>query len=303
MNLTAESLFAEQLLPFYPEGADLASLRREETNPAKNPGLYAHAEALGGALCEFFPGVVLDGTEASIGRLSAALTASARTAWLVQEGSQEQPSVLARVCMHGALYVSGCIVRHRAGTWMLRAPLWESRVFLQSAAGDSELAPLSWLLHALSDAEIGSDSLAKRYDSLVKNPCFDWDAEPVWVPADRRLPKLAKVRYDALYKHLRAHLPELRDVGEAFPSPERFDAYQFKALEFMVLNGKQVLIYGLGAGGFHAFWMGPQGFLKSVHVACDDFPAPVLRDSTNKLELVVSYQGNPAAHQWLYWGP
>ncbi len=305
MSLTAETLFTEHLLPFYPAGADLEVLRVEDTNPAGNPALYEHAHQLGAALCEFLPGADLDGSEQSISRLSAALTAQARDGWAAPAGSppSDAPSVLARICMHGALYVASVLARHRGGAWLLRQPLWESRIALSNAAGQSEVAPLSWLLRALSDEEVGTDTLAKRYNAFVVNPGFDWENAPVWVQADRRLPKLAKVRYDALYKHLRAHLTELRDVGEAFPSPERFDAYQFKALEFMVLGGKQVLLYGLGTGGFHAFWMGPRGFLKSVHIACDDFPAPVLRDVGDKLELVVSYQGKAAAHQWLYWGP
>lgn len=304
MSVTAASLFHEHLLAFYPADANLEQLRAEDMNPAKNPGLYAHAASLGAPLAELLPGISLDGSEASIARLSAALTAAQRDAWLAIKPADGEPSIIARVLMHGSLYIASVVVRHRGGAWMLRQPLWESRVALSSAAGDAELAPLTWLLKALSDEEVGQDSLAQRYDAHVKTPTYNWGAEPAWCAADRRLPKLAKVRYDLLYKHMRAHLPELRDVGEAFPSPERFDAYQFKALEFMVLGGgKQVLFYGLGAGGFHAFWMGEHGFVKAAHVPCDDFPAPVLKDLGDKLELVVSYEGKLAAHQWMPWGP
>ena len=44
------------------------------------------------------------------------------------------------------------------------------------------------------------------------------------------MPRLTKVRYDLLYKHLKAHAPEIRFLGEDFPAqPRDVDRSDFAA--------------------------------------------------------------------------
>jgi len=179
--------------------------------------------------------------------------------------------MLVTLVTHGALYVGACVVREHGGTWQVRRPLWESTVRLVSRAGTGELAVFHWWLKALSDDEIDHPRLADRYRTHVEVPTFDAERLPVIAPPDRRLPRLVKVRYDMLFKHLRAHLPELRDVGADFPSPERLDEMALSRLDFALLGG------GLKDAG----WDGSPG--PATHLAIlpgrthyDIFDAPQL---------------------------
>src|SRR6185436_5546711 len=96
---------------------------------------------------------------------------------------------------------------------------------------------------------------------------------PVLAPPDRPLPRLAKVRYDVFYKYLRAHLPELKDVGADFPTPERFHELGLRWLDFKLLGGgRTLLVYGPGTAGTHVFWLGRAGFEKVAFYASDPFP-------------------------------
>jgi hypothetical protein len=180
-------------------------------------------------------------------------------------------------------------------------------VTLESRAGRGDLAVFQWWLKSLSDESLdghpGALTLADRYRTHVEIPCARPEDLPV-LAAPRVVPRLAKVRYDTLYKHLRAHVPELRDVGEHFPSPERFDAYGFDALEFVLLGGgRMLLIHGQGKGGEHLFWLGSAGFEKAAFFPADPFPAPLVRAEGDKLVVLTQFEGKTAMHEMLWWGP
>jgi hypothetical protein len=308
--VTAESLFVERFLPLYPEDAkaDLARARSADANPAKNPHVLAHldeaaaifaarADALFGADgCD----VSLDFSDASVHRLSAALTRARRDAWSAAEGE------LFNVVVHGAAYVGACVVRNHHGLWAVRRPLWESLVQLRSRAGDAELAVFHWWLKSLADDALDgkAPSLADRYRTHVEVPSAPVAELPVIAPEDRKLPRLAKgVRYDVLYKHLRAHLPELRDLGADFPSAERFAEYAFKWLGFALVGGGRMLVmHGQNADGVHLFWLGASGFEKSAIFPADAFPEHVLQVEGEKLRIVASVGGKTVVHEMLWWG-
>ncbi|HSN96723.1 MAG TPA: hypothetical protein VLS89_00450, partial [Candidatus Nanopelagicales bacterium] len=182
-------------------------------------------------------------------------------------------------------------------------PLWESLVRLDSRAGTADLALFHWWLKALSDDEIDHARLADRYRTHVEVPTFDAASLPVLAPPDRRLPRLTKVRYDLLYKHLRAHLPELRTVGDDFPSPERFDEMGFKWLDFLLLGGgRMLLLHGPGAEGAHFFWLDADGFVKQAFYPADPFPEHIVQADGDKLRVIVSIGRAPQIHEMLWWG-
>jgi hypothetical protein len=120
---------------------------------------------------------------------------------------------------------------------------------------------------------------------------------------DRRIPRLAKVRYDTLYKHLRAHVPELRSVGDDFPSPERLQEMDFRWLEFVWLGGgRMLLIHGPTDRGVHLFWLDLQGFVKSAYYPADSFPAHIVETEGEIVRVIVPIQGKPQVHEMLWWG-
>jgi hypothetical protein len=313
---SADALFAMHFLPLYPDQtpAALGRLRQHDANPANNPSLLLPLRDAAETFARLAPALlaapdlVLDFSDASIARLSAA----ARDANLVERlgapGSTTSPraSELANFTIHASAYVGECIVRQHAGRWALRNPLWESRVFLVSAAGEAQLPIFHWWLRTLveTDAEFAiTGGLAGRYRSYVQVPCFDAEKLAKIASIDRKLPKLSKVRYDLLYKHLKAHLPELRDLGQDFPAPERFAAYEFKWLDFFWLgDGKMVLFYGQGKGGLHLFWMSAQGFEQSALIPCDGFPAPIVRCDAQKIVVVFSVDQQLLTQEMLWWG-
>jgi hypothetical protein len=312
-KVTAESLFRDHFLPLYPEDAraDLARARREDANPAMNPTILAHlSEAAAGFVAnakalfgEAAP--VLDGTDASIHRLSAALTPEARDRWMAMGAAGTPGNALFNAVVHGAAYVGACIVKNHGGTWHARRPLWESLVHLVSRAGDAELAVFHWWLRSLADD--ATETLADRYRTLVEIPCATPETLPVLAPPNRRLPRIAKgVRYDVFYKHLKAHLPELRDVGQDFPTPERFADIGFKWLDFHLLGeGRMLLVYGPGEKGLHLFWLTSAGFEKAAFWPSDAFPEPMVRVTPDgaKLEVIVSVDKRVQTHEVLWWGP
>lgn len=245
----------------------------------------------------------LDFTDASVQRLSAHLTKERRDALLAQRGRGGEPPMLVTLVTHGALYVGECVARAHRGEWQVRRPMWESLVRLTSRAGTGDLAIFHWWLKALSDDEIDKGLLGARYRTNVEVPTFDASKLPVLVSPDRRLPKLAKVRYDLLYKHLRAHLPELRSVGDDFPSPERFEELGFKWLDFAVLGGgRMLLMHGPTDRGVHLFWFDAAGFVKQAYYPADSFPAHVVQIDGDIVRVIVSIQGKPQAHEMLWWG-
>lgn len=307
--LTTEALFERYFLPLYPPDArrDLAKARSADANPAKNPAIFAQLDDIAQVFAKMAPAafdqpdLVLDFTDESVHRLALLLTPEARERWLSAPG--DGPPLIAQVVIHGAVYVGACIVRTRGASWQVRSPLWESLVRLESKAGTADLAVFQWWLKALSDEEIGKGRLLDRYRTHVEVPTFDASRLPVIAPPDRRLPRLAKVRYDLLYKHLRAHLPELRSVGDDFPSPERFEEYKFSSLDFLLLGeGRMLLAWGPNKDGVHLFWLDATGFQKSAFFPADAFPAPIVKQEGDKLRVLLSVGGRQEVYEMLWWG-
>ncbi len=315
-KVTAESLLRDYFLPLTPPDAreDLARARRTDANPANNPSFVRHLEEAADAFVANAPALfgddapLLDRTDASVHRLSAALTPATRDRWRALGAAGDPASALFNAVVHGAAYVGACIVAAHGGSWRVRRPLWESLVHLSSRAGEADLAVFHWWLRSLADdAPDAQATLADRYRALVEIPCATPEALPVIAPPDRRLPRIAKsARYDVFYKHLKAHLPELRDVGEHFPSPERFAELGFKWLDFLWLGGgRMLLVYGPGEKGLYLYWLTAAGFEKAAYWPSDAFPEPIVRASEDgaKLEVIVSVDKRVETHELLWWGP
>jgi hypothetical protein len=324
-----EALFRDVFLPLYPEDAksDLDRVRREDANPANNASVLAHLDDAARVFVEMAPSAIglgahalsLDYTDASVHRLSAALTIEQRDRLMAQGAAGTSDNALFNFVVHGAAYVGACIVRSHGGVWSVRRPLWESVVRLKSRAGEGDLPIFHWWLKVLADqsrARAGSGSereranenrasLADRYRTWVEVPCAPVDELPIIAPPDRDLPRLSKVRYDVFYKYLKAHLPEIRDVGEGFPSPERFAELDFAHLSFsLVGGGRMLLVHGPNKDGLHAFWLTKDGFEKSAFWPCDKFPAPILRvKDEKKLEVILARDESPMTVELLWWGP
>jgi hypothetical protein len=310
--LTAERLFEQVFWPLYPEDvrADLTRARTTDANPAGNPRLLESFDEIARTFVRMAPSVfsgdelALDQSDASVHRLSAALTRPRRDAWMRERGPDGAP-LLAHVVVHGAIYVASCAVLVHGGEWRVRRPLWESLVRLVSAAGEADLAVFQWWLKSLSDAEIDRDTLADRYRAHVEQPRFDAHVLPVIPRAGRAaaaIPRLAKVRYDTLFKHLKAHVPELRELGEHFPSATRFAELAFAHLEFMWLgDGRMLLIHGQGAQGVHLFWLDHNGFRQAAFYPAD---ASVYRVSCtgDVLRIELQQGGRTQEHEMLWWG-
>ena len=310
---TTESLFTEYFLPLYPPSAasDLARARREDRNPAGNPHIVAKLTDTASTFVRMAPLVLgkdpkLDFTDESVHRLSHALTLELREAF-AQTGAAGTPaSELFNFVVHGAAYVGQCIVNNHGGTWAVREPLWESMVHLKSRAGEGDLAVFHWWLKSLADDALTGkvSTLADRYRALVEVPTQDPTALPIIAPADRKLVRLAKVRYDNLFKYLKANLPELKDLGADFPSPERFAEFGLKWLDFhLVGDGRMLVMFGLGEKGAHLFWLTKDGFEKSAFYPCDSFPEPLLRQKPETLEIILSIEKSQRLHEVLWWGP
>ncbi|HMY15103.1 MAG TPA: hypothetical protein PKA58_02180 [Polyangium sp.] len=309
-NLTAERLFTQYFQPYYPKDVrfDLQKARNEDANPAENPHILRQIDEIADTFAKLAPKALetpdlnLDFSDASVHRLGARLSKEKRDAW-IEKKSSGQPPFLVQFVTHGALYVGACVVKNHGGVWRVRRPLWESVVRLESAAGTGDLSMFSWWLKTLSDGEIGENRLGDRYRTHVEVPTFDATNLSVIAPPDRRLPKLSKVRYDLLYKHLRAHLPELRSVGDDFPSPERFAELSFKWLDFVWLGGgKMLLMHGPTPEGVHLFWLDANGFVKSAFYPADAFPAHIVETDGDKLRVLVSIGGAMRVHEMLWWG-
>lgn len=300
--MTPETLFATHFLPLYPEdartGLALAAARSVDRNPGRNPSIYGHLRDAARIFAARNPEPELDFSDASVHRLSAWLTAERRDAWAQQgEGPQNE---LFNAVVHGAAYVGECVVRNHGGEWGVRRPLWESVVRLRSRAGEADLAIFHWWLKALA----GHGTLADRYRAHVEVPrARPEELEPI-TPSPRALPRITKTRYDVLHKYLKAHLPELRDLGADFPSPERFDAYRFEWLQPLLLGeGRMLLLWGPGEGGVHLFWLTRAGFDKAAHFPGDRAPSPEVTASGEKLVIATSHEGRRVVHETMWWGP
>jgi hypothetical protein len=245
--ISAEGLFTRYFAPLYPAGADLARLRSEDHNPGQNPAFAARIAELAEVFVRVAPAalgapdLVLDYSDASVHRMGAALTSERLSTWLREaEGAADplaSPPTLVAMATHGALYVGECVRRNHDATWLVRQPLWESLVRLHSARGVGDLPLFHWWLKALADLDTEGPTLFDRYRTHVEVPTFDASAIPVLADPGRRLPRLHKVRYDTLHQHLRAHLPELKTVGDDFPSAARLDELALTRLDFKLVGG------------------------------------------------------------------
>jgi len=321
MAVTAESLFETYFLPLYPGDvragelvAALARARAADANPAKNPGILAHLDDAATTFQRMAPALFgadlgLDRSDASVHRLSAELTRARRDAWAASGAAGTPESELFNVVVHGAAYVGACVVASHGGVWAVRRPLWESLVTLESRAGVGDLPVFHWWLKSLSDEALDGTSgtlatLADRYRTHVEVPCAPVESLPIVAPPDRRLPRLEKVRYDVFYKYLKAHLPELKDVGEHFPSPERFGELGFRWLApRLVGGGRMLLVWGPAKAGVHAFWLGAAGFEKAALFEHDAGAEATLEEDGDKLRFHLRRDGAPVTHEVLWWGP
>jgi len=310
----AEELFVRYFLPLYPPDsrADLARARARDANPAGNPTIGAHLgdaarSFVANAPALFGASLDLDGSDASVHRLSAALTLERRDAWAVNGSEGSPENALFNVVVHGTAYVGGCIVGAHGGLWSARRPLWESVVRLKSRAGEADLAVFHWWLKSLADETFrggASATLADRYRAHVEVPCARPEELPIVVRGARPLPRLKEPSYDLLHKYLRSHLAELRDLGEDFPTPERFAAFGFRWMDFHLLGeGRIVLLSGASPHGLHLIWVGASGFEKSAFFPCDAFPDPVVRVRGDRVAAMTSEGGEARVHEMLWWGP
>jgi hypothetical protein len=329
-TITAETLFQKYFLPLYPmvARADLVKARATDVNPAKNSNIVRHLDEAAAVFvqsatrlfgAEEAAHLALDYSDASIHRLSQVVTAQKRNLWAQQGDAGSPDNELFNIVVHGAAYTGTCIVRRHGGAWRVRSPLWESLVALSSPAGEAELAVFHWWLKSLADAKDDDvsnkvanrshsarahTSLVDRYRTHVEIPRTRVETFPIFVVGERKLPRLSKSRYDIFYKYIKANLPELRDVGEHFPSPERFDELAFKWLDFYVVGGgRRILVVGLTGHGVHLFWLAADGFEKAALYPADAFPEPILRIMGDKLQLVVSHDDKMLTHEMLWWGP
>ena len=201
-----------------------------DANPAGNPTIFAHLDEAADVFARQAPALFgapgrarLHGRE----RPSLERGADARARAIV--GRRRGPrgrreNQLFNVIVHGAAYVGACVVRAHGGRLERSSPaLGERRPAQSHAPARRELAVFHWWLKSLADDGFDRGvTLADRYRAHVENPTATPESLPVIAPADRRLPRLVKPRYDTLYKWLRAHLPELRDVGRALPVTRAF---------------------------------------------------------------------------------
>ncbi len=166
-----EELFARYFLPLYPPDsrADLARARATDANPGRNAALFAHLDEaadrfVANAPVLFGVDLALDRSDASVHRLSAALTLERRDRWAAQGAAGTPDSALFNVVVHGAAYVGACVVARHGGVWSVRRPLWESLVRLKSHAGEADLAIFHWWLKSLADDVLGAPAGGAGHD-------------------------------------------------------------------------------------------------------------------------------------------
>jgi hypothetical protein len=309
-SLTAQHLFERYFWPLYPGDTkeDLARARAVDANPAANVRILRSLDEVAATFARmagdaFGADLGLDGSDASVHRLSAAVTRERRDRWMREKGP-DGASLLAHVVIHGAIYVGGCVVREHGATWQVRRPLWESLVRLRSPKGEADLAVFHWWLKSLSDSEIDRHTLGDRYRAHVEQPTLRPDALPAILPEPRPIPRLSKVRYDTLHKHLRAHLPEMRDLGEHFPSAERLAELGFRHFDFTWLGGtRMLLVHGPANEGVHLFWLDAGGFAKAAYYPADRGAAYEVIREGDTLSVSLAIEGRQAEHVMLWWGP
>ena len=313
MTVTAESLLRAYFLPLYPEDARSDRYTPGGADASPNPMVRAHIEDAASIFVANAPPMLwakaneldLDYSDASVHRLSAAVTKARRDA-MMESGAPGAPNnALFNFVVHGTFYLGGCLVRTHGAVWAVNNPLWESYVFHKWERGEAHFPIFHWWLKSLADDS--PSTIADRYRMHVENALVKPEDLPVLAEPTRNLPRLKRPRYDSLYKYIKAHLPELRDVGEDFPSPERFEEMRFEYLAFtLVGDGRMLVMHGPNEHGLHAFWLSkPNGFEKSAFWAADKFPESLLRKSADdeKLEVVLSIGGKVSSFEIFWWGP
>jgi hypothetical protein len=99
-------------------------------------------------------------------------------------------------------------------------------------------------------------------------------------------------------------LPELRDLGVAFPSAERVAAYAFRWVDFHVVGGgRSVVMAAASPDGLHLFWLGASGFEKATFIAGDAIPEPIVRIDGERILAMTSQSGTMNVREMLWWGP
>jgi hypothetical protein len=309
-HVNAEDLFLRFFFPLYPADAraDLTRARTLDANPRKSSAIWMHLDDasrtfVDNARALFGFDLRLDGSDSSIHRLSAALTRERRDVWAARGDAGSAENELFNAVVHGTAYVGACIVRNHRAEWSMRRPLWESVVTLRSRAGEGDLAVFHWWLKSLGNDEQGV-TLADRYRAYVEVPCARPEELPLIAVPGRALPRLNRPQYHSLHKCLRAHVPELRDLGRDFPSPERFEALELGWIDFhLVGGGRMLLLAGASPKGLHLIWISAAGFEKAVFVACDAVPAPIVRLQDARIVAMTSEKGRMRTHEMLWWGP
>jgi hypothetical protein len=307
--LTAELLFERYFWPVYPDDArtDLARARTLDANPAANRHILRSLDEIAETFVAMASSVFetkdlgLDGSDASVHRLSALMDRPRRDRW-TKERAPDGTSLLTHVVVHGAIYVGACVISNHGATWQVRRPLWESLVRLRSAMVEADLAVFHWCFKSNAASEIESHTPEAATASTSSNrPCA-----PSFRPiaAEPRVPRLSSVRYDAFYKHVRAHFPEMRDLGDHFPSAERLSELSFRHLDFTWLGGtRMLLLHGPADRGVHLFWLDRSGFAKAAYYPADPGSEYRIDLEGDTLCVAVTVNGRPADHVMLWWGP
>jgi hypothetical protein len=318
MTITAVGLFDRYLRPLYPEelrtDEALIVARQTDANPARNPRLLAQIDEAAEVFAQLGPQLVsahggflprLTDDDEGVARLSFAIDRQFRDTMLGASSPGDPEAPIVRFLTHAAPWLCRVIALAHQGEIGVRRPLWESIVTLRSRAGEAVLAPFAWLLHALSDDEIDRGGLGARYRHYVERARFDpMRLRPIVGDGGaRKLPKLSVVRYDTLHKYLRAHLPELSDLGRDFPSAEQLDDLGFLALEFELLaGGRMLLMHGRGRRGLHLMWLDATGFSHAMFLPADPGDPHELTIEGDVMTLRFMQDGEPRVHQLLYWG-
>ena len=313
---TATALFEAFFRPLYPpamrdDREALARARELDANPGGNPRFLAELADTAAIFAELapqalgVPDLALDFGDASVHRLGAALGRLVRDDLLARSRPGDPAAPIVNLVVHGAIYVGRCIVDGHRGVWGVRRPLWESVVRLDSRAGVGDLTPFHWWLKALADDEIDKGGLVARYRQHVERATARPEALPPIVTQrpDRVIPRLKIVRYDTLHKHLRAHLPELTDLGADFPSPEQFTDLGLLELDLLLLGeGRMLLMHGRGKRGLHLFWLERDGFSHALLFPADPAAPHSVTVEGDKLTVRFTANGRELVHETLWWG-
>ena len=220
---------------------------------------------------------------------------------MAQSDPASAESHFVQVIVHAAAYLGEVMVRAHGARWEIRRPLWESVIHRRRGG---TVSPFHWLLKSLADDAIEDVALAARWRIHVVMHDLDLEGLPVIAPA-KKLPTLKHPTYGLLVKYLHQHLPDLRDVGEGFPSPAEFTARAYTSLSFERLHGGRVVaLHGLvpAAGErppvVEVSWITGRGFDHADTIPCDADGAYFGRAVNDELiEVTVAWQQKPHTHR------